>query len=80
VPFDDPRFGTALAERVTWLVREGLRSAELVLNPQELGPIRIELEAEYRAAPSWKQAAGKIVIPVVRLIRVGHQADHGVSG
>ncbi|HYF58834.1 MAG TPA: flagellar hook-length control protein FliK [Burkholderiaceae bacterium] len=50
VPVPDPRFGEALGERVTWLVREGLQSAELTLNPLELGPIRIELRLDGDAA------------------------------
>jgi flagellar hook-length control protein FliK len=50
VPLDDPRFGEAFAERVTWMVREGLRGAELTLHPQELGPIRIELALDGDAA------------------------------
>lgn len=50
VPFSDPRFGDALSERVTWLVREGLQTAELTLHPKELGPIRIELALDGEAA------------------------------
>jgi len=50
VPFSDPRFPGAIAERVTWLLRAGLQAAELTLNPQELGPIRIELSLEGSAA------------------------------
>jgi len=50
VPFADERFPDAIAERVTWLVREGLQGAELTLNPQELGPIRIELSMDGSAA------------------------------
>jgi len=46
----DPRFADAFSERVTWLVREGLQGAELTLNPQELGPIRIELAIDGDAA------------------------------
>jgi flagellar hook-length control protein FliK len=50
VPVQDPRFADAFSERVTWLVREGLQGAELTLNPQELGPIRIELALDGDAA------------------------------
>ncbi|MFN7643122.1 MAG: flagellar hook-length control protein FliK [Burkholderiales bacterium] len=50
VPVQDPRFADAFSERVTWLVREGLQGAELTLNPQELGPIRIELAIDGDAA------------------------------
>jgi flagellar hook-length control protein FliK len=50
VPFSDPRFGDALSERVTWLVREGLQTAELTLHPKELGPIKIELALDGEAA------------------------------
>lgn len=50
VPFGEPRFGAAMGERVSWLVREGLQSAELTLNPPDLGPIRIELSLQDDAA------------------------------
>jgi len=46
VPFDDPRFGSALSERVQWLVKEGIQSAELTLHPQDMGPIRIEMSID----------------------------------
>ena len=46
VPFDDPRFGGALSERVQWLVKEGIQSAELTLHPQDMGPIRIEMSID----------------------------------
>jgi flagellar hook-length control protein FliK len=39
----DARFGDALGERLSWMVRDGLQQAEITLNPQELGPIRIAL-------------------------------------
>lgn len=50
VPFDDPRFSGALSERVQWLVREGIQSAELTLHPQDMGPIRIEMSIDGTAA------------------------------
>jgi flagellar hook-length control protein FliK len=50
VPFDDPRFGGALSERVQWLVKEGIQSAELTLHPQDMGPIRIEMSIDGMAA------------------------------
>lgn len=50
VPFDDPRFRGALSERVQWLVREGIQSAELTLHPQDMGPIRIEMSIDGAAA------------------------------
>lgn len=46
VPFDDPRFSGALSERVQWLVKEGIQSAELTLHPQDMGPIRIEMSID----------------------------------
>ena len=50
VPVQDPRFPDALGERVAWLVREGMQSAELTLHPKELGPIRIDLSIDGEAA------------------------------
>jgi flagellar hook-length control protein FliK len=50
VPFDNARFGGALSERVQWLVKEGIQSAELTLHPQDMGPIRIDMSIDGTAA------------------------------
>ena len=52
----DPRFGEALGERLSWMIRDGLQQAEITLNPQELGPIRIALSMEGDAAQLGIQA------------------------
>jgi flagellar hook-length control protein FliK len=46
VAVSDPRFGHALGDRISWMVKEGLQTAELTLNPPELGPIRVALSLE----------------------------------
>ena len=52
----DARFGDALGERLSWMVRDGLQQAEITLNPQELGPIRIALTMAGDAAELGIQA------------------------
>jgi flagellar hook-length control protein FliK len=50
VPFGESRFGAAFGERINWMVREGLQNAELVLNPPDMGPIRVALSLDNDAA------------------------------
>ncbi|MFZ9408441.1 MAG: flagellar hook-length control protein FliK, partial [Burkholderiaceae bacterium] len=52
----ETHFGEALGERLSWMVRDGLQQAEITLNPQELGPIRIALTMEGDAAQLGIQA------------------------
>jgi len=52
----DLRFGEALGERLSWMIRDGLQQAEITLNPQELGPIRIALSMQGDAAQLGIQA------------------------
>ncbi|HVL56513.1 MAG TPA: flagellar hook-length control protein FliK, partial [Burkholderiaceae bacterium] len=49
-PLRDPGFAAALADRVRMIVNAKLQSAELVLNPAELGPVRIEVSMQADAA------------------------------
>lgn len=46
----DDGWGEAFGERVTWLSRGGIQSAELKLHPAELGPIRVQVAVEDDAA------------------------------
>ena len=46
IPVTDPRFGHAFGERISWMVKQGLQTAELTLNPPDLGPIRVALSLE----------------------------------
>lgn len=52
----DLRFGEALGERLSWMIRDGLQQAEITLNPRELGPIRIALTMQGDAAQLGLQA------------------------
>lgn len=52
----EARFGEALGERLNWMIRDGLQQAEIILNPRELGPIRIALSMEGDAAQLGIQA------------------------
>lgn len=50
LPVTDARWGEALGERVTWMAGQKLDSAEIRLNPAELGPIRIKISMEENQA------------------------------
>jgi flagellar hook-length control protein FliK len=43
-PVGDPGFGQELARGMVYLARSGSQSAELTLNPADLGPVRVELQ------------------------------------
>ncbi len=43
VPLDAPEFHTAFAGRIESLALQGLQSAEIVVTPRDMGPIRVEL-------------------------------------
>lgn len=47
---DTPAFAPALAQQVSWLVREGLGVASLHLNPPELGPVSVQIVVDGRLA------------------------------
>jgi len=46
VPVTDPGFADALSERVLFMSANRLGSAEIRLNPAELGPLRVEIRVE----------------------------------
>lgn len=48
VPLQDPAWGDALNERVTFMSGKEIRNAEIRLNPAELGPIRVQLTVDDR--------------------------------
>ncbi|MGH8262249.1 MAG: flagellar hook-length control protein FliK [Steroidobacteraceae bacterium] len=43
VPMRSPEWGQALGEKITWLVNQKLSSAEIRLNPPQLGPIEVRI-------------------------------------
>lgn len=47
---DTPAFAPALAQQVSWMVREGLGMASLHLNPPELGPVSVQIVVDGRQA------------------------------
>ncbi len=47
---DTPAFAPALAQQVSWMVREGLGVASLQLNPPELGPVSVQIVVDGRQA------------------------------
>lgn len=46
VPVMDTRWGEALGERVMWATGQKLDSAEIRLNPAELGPVKIKIKLD----------------------------------
>jgi flagellar hook-length control protein FliK len=42
-PVDDPRFREALGAQVNLLARDGVQSAELRLNPADMGPVSVQI-------------------------------------
>jgi flagellar hook-length control protein FliK len=44
VPMHRPEWGEAVGERVLWMVNQRIQSAQLVLNPPELGPVDVQLK------------------------------------
>lgn len=42
-PFDDPGFRDALGAQVSLLARDGVHSAELRLNPADMGPVSVQI-------------------------------------
>jgi len=42
-PVDSAAWSQVVAQRITWLAGNGIRAAELQLNPQELGPVDVKI-------------------------------------
>lgn len=42
-PVDSAAWSQVVAQRITWLAGNGIRAAELQLNPQELGPVEVKI-------------------------------------
>ncbi len=43
VPFNQPQWGEALANRLMWLVNDQQQAAQIKLNPPELGPVEVRI-------------------------------------
>ncbi len=50
VPLDNPGFGAALGTQVSVLIRDGVQTARLQLNPAEMGPITVQIVLDGSAA------------------------------
>ncbi len=44
LPVQDPGWSNAFANRITWMVRDKVQTAEIRLNPERLGPIEVRIE------------------------------------
>ncbi|MBL8384071.1 MAG: flagellar hook-length control protein FliK, partial [Burkholderiales bacterium] len=49
-PVGSPRFAEEAAQKVTWLVRNGIGEAEIRVKPAELGPIAVRIEMHQNEA------------------------------
>lgn len=49
-PVQQPRWGEALTSRIAWMVAENHQSAQINLNPPELGPIEVRLSLHHDKA------------------------------
>lgn len=50
LPMNSARWGEQFAQRLSWFVTQGVKSAELQLNPSELGPIHVRIDSSDDAA------------------------------
>lgn len=44
VPFNDPKWGEQMINKVLWLTSQNLKSAEIFLNPEDLGPVELKIQ------------------------------------
>ncbi len=56
VPLQDPKWGEQAMNKVAWLTSQGLRSAEIHLNPADLGPIDVKIQMQQDQATIQIQA------------------------
>jgi len=54
-PLQSPAWGQALNQQVIWMAGQGIKGAEIQINPQELGPvgIRIQISHDHQASVSF---------------------------
>ena len=50
LPVNSARWGEQFAQRINWLVTQGIKSAEMQLNPAELGPIHVRIDSTDESA------------------------------
>jgi flagellar hook-length control protein FliK len=50
LPLDNSRWGDQFAQRVAWLAGQGLQSAQIHLNPAELGPLQVRIDSHEDSA------------------------------
>lgn len=50
VPVDSPEFPEALASQITYLVRDGVQQAKLMLNPVDMGPLTVQIALQGQQA------------------------------
>src|SRR5690606_9003091 len=56
VPFQDPKWGEQMINKVLWLSSQSLKSAEIHLNPAELGPVELKIQVHQDQATIQVQA------------------------
>lgn len=56
VPFQDPKWGEQMINKVLWLSSQSIKSAEIHLNPAELGPVELKIQVHQDQATIQVQA------------------------
>lgn len=67
VPFQDPKWGEQMVNKVLWLSSQSLKSAEIHLNPAELGPVKLEIQVHQDQATVQVQAQNASVREALEL-------------
>lgn len=50
LPVANPQWGNQFVQRLSWIASQGISTAELQLNPAELGPLHVRIESAENAA------------------------------
>jgi flagellar hook-length control protein FliK len=45
-PLHSPNWGSALSQRVTWMIKDAIQNANITINPPNLGPIEVRIQTD----------------------------------
>jgi hypothetical protein len=82
IPFGDPHFESSFANQISFLTNQGITHAKIHLNPQEMGPVSVDIhsvgdkiEVNFQAAREQTRQAIEASIDTLR----GLMRDEGMS-